>query len=762
MALFSPWPSPSPSFQVLRKFCERSEHLLWYLSSIEDQRSEELRHLGDVVYLDYAGAALYSRSQILATQDLLLGGFLANPHSCSESLAQVERSRDFVLQMFNVSRKSHTVIFTSGATQSLHLLGEHFCWADCGLFLYADESHTSVLGLRQFAGCFGSFALEDLPKLAEERLEAAQLIAGGSAPSAAKALNLVAFPGESNFSGLRPDLSAVAKLRAGASGGRRWRVLLDAAKLAMTGLDLCKVPADFAVVSFYKIFGYPTGLGALVVRQDAAHLLQPGAKAGAPDSAAGGEGEVRRAPYFGGGAVASISARSEFFVPRPCLSEWLERGTLNFQGIAALPRQLAALRRLAPDLRRKLHAQAVCREAFLRTRMRRHSNGLRLSRIFGAHEEARWSELQGPTLALVLFYADGSPIPYGLVHEEAKKRNILLRVGCHCNAGACQRYLNLSDADVRHFYAAGKVCGDNLGLVDGRHTGVVRLSFGLFSTLKDVGAWLKLLDECFVDATPEAKEAAGVVREARTECLPSSPVLGHLCSLKVYPVKGCGPLCVRRWPLEGGGFFLDRRWCLVLEKRSRPVSAKQAPRLTTVKMALRRRHGLFVLVLSTKFHPETLELALTLEDSQVLQSCLDPTDFPQEDAVKVPEGKEPSAWFEELLDLRGLRLTAASACGSSSSAGTGEAPPAGDARKRDFANAEATLLLVSTASLRDFGRVCGLAVPSDRFRANLEVDFQEPYEEARWPEGLALSVGSVGFEAAGRCVRCQAVDIDPE
>ncbi|CAJ1365978.1 unnamed protein product [Effrenium voratum] len=456
MALFSPWPSPSPSFQVLRKFCERSEHLLWYLSSIEDQRSEELRHLGDdVVYLDYAGAALYSRSQILATQDLLLGGFLANPHSCSDSLAQVERSRDFVLQMFNVSRKSHTVIFTSGATQSLHLLGEHFCWADCGLFLYADESHTSVLGLRQFAGCFGSFALEDLPKLAEERLEAAQLIAGGSAPSAAKALNLVAFPGESNFSGLRPDLSAVAKLRAGASGGRRWRVLLDAAKLAMTGLDLCKVPADFAVVSFYKIFGYPTGLGALVVRQDAAQLLQPGAKAGAPDSAAGGEGEVRRAPYFGGGAVASmISARSEFFVPRPCLSEWLERGTLNFQ-------------------------------AFLGTRMRRHSNGLRLSRIFGAHEEARWSELQGPTLALVLFYADdGSPIPYGLVHEEAKKRNILLRVGCHCNAGACQRYLNLSDADVRHFYAAGKVCGDDLGLVDGRHTGVVRLSFGLFSTLK--------------------------------------------------------------------------------------------------------------------------------------------------------------------------------------------------------------------------------------------------------------------------------------
>ena len=33
--------------------------------------------------------------------------------------------------------------------------------------------------------------------------------------------------------------------------------------------------ADFTVVSFYKIFGYPTGLGALLARHDAAPLLQP-------------------------------------------------------------------------------------------------------------------------------------------------------------------------------------------------------------------------------------------------------------------------------------------------------------------------------------------------------------------------------------------------------------------------------------------------------------------------------------------------------
>ena len=43
-----------------------------------------------------------------------------------------------------------------------------------------------------------------------------------------------------------------------------------------------------------------------------------GAKAGAPDSAAGGEGEVRRAPYFGGGAVASMLGQRlvPFCLPR--------------------------------------------------------------------------------------------------------------------------------------------------------------------------------------------------------------------------------------------------------------------------------------------------------------------------------------------------------------------------------------------------------------------------------------------------------------
>ena len=57
--------------------------------------------------------------------------------------------------------------------------------------------------------------------------------------------------------------------------GGRWWLMLDAAKAASTGaVDVPASGAAFCCVSFYKLFGEPTGLGALLVRQDAARLLQ--------------------------------------------------------------------------------------------------------------------------------------------------------------------------------------------------------------------------------------------------------------------------------------------------------------------------------------------------------------------------------------------------------------------------------------------------------------------------------------------------------
>jgi len=63
-------------------------------------------------------------------------------------------------------------------------------------------------------------------------------------------------------------------------------------------LDLDKYSPDFVAVSFYKMFGYPTGLGALLVRNKTAVAV------------------LRRKKYFGGGTVEVVLAHDRHHVSK--------------------------------------------------------------------------------------------------------------------------------------------------------------------------------------------------------------------------------------------------------------------------------------------------------------------------------------------------------------------------------------------------------------------------------------------------------------
>ncbi|KAK1580961.1 hypothetical protein Q3G72_001702 [Acer saccharum] len=90
--------------------------------------------------------------------------------------------------------------------------------------------------------------------------------------------NLFAFHSECNFSSSKFNLdlvnimkkNPVRILESSPYHEGCWLVLIDAAKrFAMQPPDLSKYPADFVVVSLYKIFalfGYPTGLGTLIIQ----------------------------------------------------------------------------------------------------------------------------------------------------------------------------------------------------------------------------------------------------------------------------------------------------------------------------------------------------------------------------------------------------------------------------------------------------------------------------------------------------------------
>ena len=80
---------------------------------------------------------------------------------------------------------------------------------------------------------------------------------------------LFAFPAQSNFSGVQHSLDLIDEAQR-----HGFDVLLDAAAFVPSNpLSLRAHAPEFVVLSFYKLFGYPTGVGALVVRNDALRRL---------------------------------------------------------------------------------------------------------------------------------------------------------------------------------------------------------------------------------------------------------------------------------------------------------------------------------------------------------------------------------------------------------------------------------------------------------------------------------------------------------
>ena len=221
----------------------------------------------DHIYLDYTGGGLYAESQVAAHAALLQREVLGNPHSGSltsvATTTLVERTRRHVLDFFNAGDR-YSAIFALNATGALKHVGECYPFAPGGRLLLSFDNHNSVNGIREFARAKGAdvdYAPLVTPDLRLDRDRLLVLLdeADRSKP------NLFAFPAQSNFSGVQHPLELVA-----AAHQKGWDVLLDAAAFVPSNrLDLRAVAPDFVTVSFYKMFGYPTGVGCLLAAHEA-------------------------------------------------------------------------------------------------------------------------------------------------------------------------------------------------------------------------------------------------------------------------------------------------------------------------------------------------------------------------------------------------------------------------------------------------------------------------------------------------------------
>lgn len=263
--------------------------------STEQERLDYFPQLRRVLYFDHAGAALPCRQLIEAVHQDLLTSPYANPHSVgpaaslTASLIQDVR-RDLLRTLFNVTPDDYTLVFTAGATAAMKMVGELFPWREGSECAYLLGSHNSLVGVREYAlangatfrcyddVCFrGGASRQSTTRESSKRNDGTTTGAprfqpkpdsrptGGGLPNqrppAARSLFL--FPGECNATGVKYDIAealhSVKRANEGLSQ-KKWFTLLDASKLVATSpVDLRLHRPDFVAMSFYKVFGFPTG-----------------------------------------------------------------------------------------------------------------------------------------------------------------------------------------------------------------------------------------------------------------------------------------------------------------------------------------------------------------------------------------------------------------------------------------------------------------------------------------------------------------------
>ena len=392
-------------------------------------------------------------------------------------------------------------------------------------YFYHIDCHNSVIGVRE--------TTDDNHYCFRDDAEVEQWLAGTSSQNEGSKLGLFAYPGQSNMTGRRLPLSWPGMLRRSNHVSHQDTYsLLDAAALA-TSYPLNKVfsdpesAPDFTSLSFYKIFGYPdigwnplscSGLsydillrqyvlsrnkpvrafadfpvttGALIVRKSSGRILQWGRK------------------YFGGGTVDAVTVlgKKPFFKNRGVLHESLEDGTLPFHNIIALSAAIDTHERIyGPDpmVTISRHTSFLGKMLYDRMSALVHPNGVPVCKIYTSTQSTYGdSTTQGATVAFNVVHADGSFAPYTSVVETlADERKIYVRSGQLCNPGGIASNLGYSTWHLKRLVANGHRCGaahiTNTEIVNGKPTGVVRVSLGAMTTIANIDSLITFLEEEFI------------------------------------------------------------------------------------------------------------------------------------------------------------------------------------------------------------------------------------------------------------------------
>jgi molybdenum cofactor sulfurtransferase len=715
----------------------------------------------------------------------MTSNLFGNPHSMSSSSQlSTQRTDDIrlrVLQFFNADPEEYDLVFVANATAAIKLVADCFRDSDHRGFWYGyhADAHTSLVGVREIASmghrCFQSDTdldswISDLPTL----------------PT--KAPRLIAFPAQSNLNGRRLPLRWCKEVRSSAekNGGNGY-TLLDAASFLSTGsLDIGSVAPDFTALSFYKIFGFPD-LGALIVRKSAAHVLE-------------------RRKYFGGGTVDMVIAAGVQWHAKKesSIHERLEDGTIPFHNIIALDAAIDTHERLYGSMANiSTHCAFLAKRFFDRISGLTHWNQTKVCHVYETNGAYGCSTTQGPIIPFNIRNSLGEWAPKTEVEKLATVQNIQIRTGSVCNPGGTARALGWVGQDLRLHYSTGLRCGDSHDLIGGQPTGVLRVSLGAMTSMKDIDSMVEFIEEFYVEKippvvalTPPLEETAFAERHFYIE------------SLSVFPIKSCGAFKIpegKRWEIRREGLAWDREWCLIHQGTNAALNQKRYPRMALIRPTIDLDRGILRISCGVLTEQVSLEISLGWEDTTLIStSTCTNTKRPStvcgdQISLHAYSSSVVSAFFSDFL---GVPCTLARF--PSQTASRFSRPPRLSGtwknRFRKFImpgsfpsdlphpvretntiplllSNEMPILVVSRSSVNRLNesikansRQCNggsKAVAADVFRGNIVVaerlvklgDAEQPYAEDHW-SAIRIGPTQLRVDVLDACQRCQMVCID--
>ena len=142
--------------------------------------------------------------------------------------------------------------------------------------------------------------------------------------------------------------------------------------------------------------------------------------------------------------------------------------------------------------------------------------------------------------------SDGAYIGYHEVEKLAALSTPLqFRTGCFCNPGSCHHFFGYTDQDILSLaHEKKKICGDHKDIIDGKPTGAIRVSFGLYSLWEDLDALVTFVQKYFINKGPQTK---GVESISTAPSTVSSDVFSvKLTEMYIFPIKSCAGESVHR------------------------------------------------------------------------------------------------------------------------------------------------------------------------------------------------------------------------